>query len=115
MNRTKTLWMSPFGAGIVVGLLLLTVLALSGCADPVAIAAVPPTAALYAPLPTKTPQAAPGATPVAMAFPLAAPTQESAEGPGDDQSCVDCHKDEAQLKDTAEKVVAAESLSEGEG
>lgn len=114
MNRTKTLVAGPRGAAIAVGLLLLALLVLAGCAEPVAIAAVPPTATVYAALPTKTPST-PEPTPVAMTFPLAAPTKESATAPGDDQTCVDCHKDEAQLKDTAEEVVAAESLSEGEG
>lgn len=96
-------------------LLLLVALALTGCWEPPAIAAVEPTATLYPPPPTDIPPPPPGPTPEALDFPLLAPTREAPE-PANDQTCVDCHTDEETLKAVAEKEEGgAETLSEGEG
>lgn len=98
-----------------VALLFLAALALTGCAEPAAIAAVEPTATLYPPPPTDIPPPPPGPTPVALNFPLPAPTRVERERPSD-QHCVDCHTDEETLKAVAEKEESSqESLSEGEG
>jgi hypothetical protein len=104
------------GSVFVVGLLLLLALvALTGCADPAAIAAVEPTPTAFPPPPTDIPAPPPGPTPAALDFPLPAPTHAEAE-PVDDQSCVDCHTDEETLKAVADKAEEdQESLSEGEG
>ena len=111
---TKTLLARGSGGLLIVGLLFLAALALSGCGEPVAIAAVPPTATVYAPPPTETPPPTPGPTPAALHFPLPAPEGETVERP-DSQNCVDCHTDEDTLKVTAKKEEVKESLSEGEG
>jgi hypothetical protein len=114
MNRTKTLLATPFGVVAVAGLLLLAVLALSGCAEPAAIAAVPPTATVYALPPTETPPPSPEPTQAALDFPLAAPSQEPVEIVSD-QTCIDCHTNEKTLKAVAEEEEVVEELSEGEG
>lgn len=114
MNRPKRFLAAGGGTIAVVGLLFLVALALSGCGEPVAIAAVPPTATVYAPLPTDTPPVPPEPTPVALDFPLPAPEAETVEQV-DNQSCVDCHTDEETLKEVAEEEEQVESLSEGEG
>jgi PBP1b-binding outer membrane lipoprotein LpoB len=98
----------------VVGLLILGALALAGCAEPMAIAAVPPTATVYPPPPTDIPLPPPGPTPAALDFPLPAPAREAVEPVGD-QTCVDCHTDEETLRAVATEVEQEESLSEGEG
>ncbi|MGD2206119.1 MAG: hypothetical protein PVH17_05010 [Anaerolineae bacterium] len=102
------------GIAFVVGLLFLLTLVLTGCAEPAAIAAVPPTPTLYPPPPTDIPPPPPGPTPAALNFPLPAPMQEAKE-PVNDQACVDCHTDEAALKAVATEVEQEEALSEGEG
>jgi hypothetical protein len=103
------------GLAALVMLLLLSALALTGCAEPGAIEAVEPTATLYPPPPTDIPLPPPGPTPEALDFPLAVATSVEAE-PVNDQSCVDCHTDEETLKAVAEEEdVAEENLSEGEG
>jgi hypothetical protein len=89
-------------------------LALTGCAEPAAIAAVEPTATLYPPPPTDIPPPPPGPTPAALNFPLAAPTRVEAE-PVDDQACVDCHTDKETLTAVAKEEEIEEALSEGEG
>jgi len=114
MNRTKTLLATPIGVAILVGLLLLAVLALSGCAEPAAVAAVPPTATVYAVPPTEEPPPPPEPTPASVDFPIAAPTQEPVEVVSD-QTCVDCHTNETTLRAMAVEEEVAESLSEGEG
>lgn len=114
MNGTKTLLATPVGVLAVVGLLFLMALILSGCAEPVAIAAVPPTATVYAPVPTDIPPPPEQPTPVALDFPLAAPSQEPVEIVND-QTCVDCHSDEEMLKAVAKEEEVTEELSEGEG
>jgi hypothetical protein len=97
------------------GLLLLATCALSGCTEPVAIAAVEPTATLYAPPPTDIPPPPPGPAPAALAFPLPPANHVHLEEV-DDQACVACHTSEETLKAVAEKEdTAHESLSEGEG
>jgi hypothetical protein len=114
MNKTRTLLATPSGVVTIAGLLFLAVLALSGCAEPVAVAAVPPTATVYAPPPTETPPPPPEPTPVALDFPLPAPEKEAVEAVND-QTCVDCHSDEETLKAVAEEEEVTEELSEGEG
>ncbi len=114
MKRTKSLFAKPLGVAIVVGLLFLIILTLSGCAEPAAVAAVPPTSTVYAPLPTETPHPPPEPTPASLDFPLPAPTQEPIEVP-DDQLCVSCHTNEQTLEAKAEEEEITETLSEGEG
>jgi hypothetical protein len=101
--------------GIALLFLAVAVVALTGCAEPAAIAAVEPTATAFAPPPTDIPPPPSGPTPAALDFPLAAPTHVDLE-PADDQSCVDCHTDEDTLRAVASREeVSQESLSEGEG
>jgi hypothetical protein len=111
-DRLYTTWGGVVAAAL---LLLLSALALTGCADPAAIAAVEPTPTAYPPPPTDIPPPAPGPTPAALDFPLPAPTDVEAE-PAHDQGCVDCHTDEETLKAVAEAEGGREeTLSEGEG
>jgi hypothetical protein len=114
MNKDKQIRPPWLGAAAVVGLLLLVGVTLTGCADPMAIAAVVPTPTAYAPPPTDIPLPPPGPTPAALSFPLPAPT-EGEETPVSDQTCVDCHTNEEQLKQLATAVEQVETLSEGEG
>ena len=99
------------------GLAFVSLAVLIGCAEPAAIAAVEPTTTTFSPPPTDIPPPPPGPTPVALDFPLAAPTHLEEAGPVSDQSCVDCHTDEETLKAMAEEAQDGEheSLSEGEG
>lgn len=96
------------------GVLLLVALALSGCAEPMAIAAVEPTATVYAPPPTDLPPPSPGPTPAQLDFPLPPPNHVEMEV-ADDQYCVDCHTDADILRAMAEEEIEDETLSEGEG
>ena len=106
----------PVGVIVLVGLLLLTSVALTGCANQVDIAAVEPTATIFPPTPTDIPVPPPGPTPEALDFPLAAPpSEEKPAEPIDDQTCLDCHTDEETLKAVAEEEEVEEELSEGEG
>jgi hypothetical protein len=115
MSETRGFLRRWGGVVAVVVLLFLAVLALTGCAEPAAIAAIEPTPTLYPPPPTDIPPPPPGPTPVALDFPLPAPTGVDEERPSD-QNCVDCHTDEETLKAVAEKEESSqESLSEGEG
>jgi hypothetical protein len=110
-TRSLATWVWVAGA---VTLLALAVL-LTGCSGPAVIAAVEPTATVFAPPPTDIPAPPPGPTPAALEFPLPAPTHEEAD-PVSDQSCVDCHTDEEMLKAVAaEERGEHEALSEGEG
>jgi hypothetical protein len=103
------------GVVALVGLLFLAGLALAGCAEPAAIAAVEPTATSFPPPPTDIPAPPPGPTPAALDFPLAAPTHIEVERTAD-QTCVACHTDEETLRAVAKQEEAdQESLSEGEG
>jgi hypothetical protein len=111
-DRGLTPWNS---VAAVVALLLLSALALTGCAEPAAIAAVEPTPTAYPIPPTDIPPPAPGPTPAALTFPLPAPTHLEIEA-ADDKSCIDCHTDEERLKAMAkEEDGGGEILSEGEG
>jgi hypothetical protein len=114
MSETKGFLRVWGGVALVVGLLFVVVLAVSGCAEPAAIAAVEPTATAYAPPPTNIPPPAPGPTPASLDFPLPPPTQVEAQSE-DDETCVVCHTSEATLKALAEDEEVAEELSEGEG
>jgi hypothetical protein len=115
MSETKRFFRTWGGLAAVGLLLLAAVMALTGCGGPAAIAAVEPTATVYALPPTDIPAPPPGPTPEALDFPLQAPSSVE-QGKENDQSCVDCHTDEETLKAVAEKAeVAEESLSEGEG
>jgi hypothetical protein len=99
----------------IVGLLGLAVLALSGCAEPAVIAAVEPTATIFAPTPTDIPPPPPGPTPASLDFPLPPPNHVNHEQP-DDEACVTCHTNEDILKALAEtENESEETLSEGEG
>ena len=115
MNRTRKLLATPLGIAILVGLLGLTVLMLAGCAEPAAIAAVPPTSTVYAPLPTETPHPTPEPTRAALEFPLEPSCPEATATLDDDHMCVQCHTSERTLQRVAEEEEVAETLSEGEG
>jgi len=116
MTNTKRSKIALGGAIVLAGLLMLTAMALTGCAEPVSIAAVEPTATLYPPTPTDIPLPPPGPTPEALDFPLAVPPREEEQvEPVNDQTCVDCHTDEETLKAVAEQEQVSESISEGEG
>jgi hypothetical protein len=114
MSRAKRLLATPLGVAILVGLLFVAALSLSGCAEPVAIAAVPPTATVYALPPTEASPPPPAPTRAALDFPLAPPPREQVEV-ASDQTCVDCHTDQATLVALAVEEEVAEKLSEGEG
>ncbi len=101
---------------IMSGLALLSLAALTGCAEPAAIAAVEPTVTAFAPPPTDIPVPPPKPTPAALDFPLAAPAHVEDAEPVSDQNCVDCHTSEETLKAVAvEEDEGHEALSEGEG
>lgn len=114
MSETKGFLRTWGGVALVVGLLFVAALALTGCAQPAAIAAVEPTATAYAPPPTNIPPPPPGPTPASLDFPLPPPTQVDAEST-DDDTCVVCHTSEGTLKALAEDEEVQEDLSEGEG
>ncbi|MBN1657651.1 MAG: hypothetical protein JXA93_04575 [Anaerolineae bacterium] len=114
MNRTKRLLADPIGVVAMLGLLFLGSLVLAGCAEPAAIAAVPPTATVYAPPPTEAPPPPPEPTPQARNFPLAAPSKEPVEKVSD-QTCVSCHTNQETLQSVAKEAKVVEELSEGEG
>jgi hypothetical protein len=115
MDRSKKPCRTWVGLVAMALLLLLMALALTGCSfEPSAIVAVEPTATLYPPPPTDIPPPPPGPTPVALDFPIAAPTHAESERL-DDQACVDCHTDEETLKLMAEEEEVPEVESEGEG
>lgn len=114
MRRTEGILTSWTGIVATLLFLFLVAMALTGCAEPAAIAAVEPTPTIYPPSPTDIPLPPPGPTPAALEFPLPAPTHEELESQ-DGQSCVDCHTDEETLKAVATEVEQEESLSEGEG
>jgi hypothetical protein len=110
-RNAKRVWV----ALVLLGLLLLAATALSGCAEPQAIAAVEPTATAFPPTPTDVPPPPPKPTPAALDFPLAPPNHVNMETP-DDGACVTCHTDEEILKAVAEEDQdVQETLSEGEG
>ena len=115
MSRSRgslATWASVGGA---LALLSVAVLTLAGCSQSAVIAAVEPTATVFAPPPTDIPAPPPGPTPAALDFPLPAPTHDDPE-PVSDQSCVDCHTDEEMLQAVAEEEGGEhEALSEGEG
>ena len=112
MGSRSRAWAGTLAIG---GLLFAMALTLAGCAKPEAIAAVPPTATVYAPPPTDSPPPPAEPTPAALSFPLAPPPREAVEQPTD-QTCVDCHTNEETLKAVAMVVEQEEeSLSEGEG
>ncbi|MFC2029497.1 hypothetical protein ACFLWA_02070 [Chloroflexota bacterium] len=115
-ERTR-LTLRPGVLAILVGLLLLSLAFLTGCAEPAAIAPVEPTPTAFPPPPTDIPAPPPGPTPAALDFPLSAPTDVEEARPVSDQNCVDCHTDEETLKVMAEEEQGGEneSLSEGEG
>lgn len=111
-DESLTPWSS---VAAVVALLLLSALALTGCAEPAVIAAVEPTPTAYPIPPTDIPPPVPGPTPAALEFPLPAPTRVGIKA-ADDQGCIDCHTDEERLKALAkEEGGGGEILSEGEG
>jgi hypothetical protein len=88
------------------GLLLLLILAIAGCVEPDAIVAVPPTATPDAPAATATVRPTSTAVPTALDFPLAAPTRVVV-GKSAHDTCVQCHADEAMLKDSMGSEVAS--------
>jgi hypothetical protein len=115
MSERKGFVITWGGIAALAALLVLSTLALTGCAEPAAIAAVEPTPTLYAPPPTDIPPPPPGPTPEALNFPLPAPTHGETE-PVSNQGCVDCHTSEETLRAVAETEEGVqESLSEGEG
>jgi hypothetical protein len=106
---------TPSGSIVAFGMLLLmAALALAGCGDPGAIAAVEPTPSAFPPPPTDIPAPPPGPTPEALDFPLPAPSAEERIAVSD-QSCIDCHTDEETLKAVATEEEVSEVESEGEG
>ena len=95
--------------------LCLAALALIACgAQPAAIAAVKPTATVFAPPPTDIPPPPPEATPSALDFPLPAPKHVEHEA-ADDEACVVCHTSEETLKALAKAEEEPAVESEGEG
>lgn len=114
MSETKKFLKTWRGFAGGVGLLFLAALALAGCAGPMVISAVEPTATVYPVPPTDIPAPPPGPTPVPLDFPLAAATHVEA-APVTDQTCVDCHTSEQVLKSMAKEEEGGETLSEGEG
>jgi hypothetical protein len=117
MNKTKRQFRFWGRMAVVIGLLLLAVVALSGCGGPGEITAVEPTATIYPPPPTDIPAPTPGPTPAAMDFPIAAPTRAPVEPAAevDDQTCRECHTNEQVLQAMATEEEAPEVESEGEG
>ena len=114
MNEAKLSW-APWKTVMALVGLIAAVSALTGCAESPAIAAVEPTAIIY-PTPTDVPPPPQKPTPEALEFPLPASATVEEQAPIDDQSCVDCHTDEATLKAVAvEDEGGGETLSEGEG
>ena len=111
VSKPAVSWTGLAAAGM---LILLAALALTGCADPAAIAAVAPTPSAYPPPPTDIPAPPPGPTPEAFDFPLPAPTHGE-EVVVSDQNCIDCHTDEETLKAVATEEEVPEVESEGEG
>ena len=95
------------------GILLLVILALSGCVEPEAIEAVPATATPQVPQPTDPPPATPTPVPVAAEFPLAAPDGVGTEHSGH-ETCVECHTSEGMLKDSIAAEEGAASGQEGQ-
>ena len=117
MSEMKRLFRVWGAMPAVIAVLILAVLALTGCVGPGEIAVVEPTATIYAPPPTDVPAPPPGPTPAALDFPIAAPTGAEAE-PVDqvsDQTCVDCHTSQEVLQAMATEEEAPEVESEGEG
>ena len=98
------------------GLLLLAVVAMAGCVEPEAIVAVPPTATVVVPEPTMGPTVTPKPKLEAMGFPLAAPAHVDLERPTD-RTCVECHTQEAALKEAMGVVRSAGTsvVTEGVG
>ena len=116
MRRAIELVASWKDLAIVCGLLFLAVLAMSGCVEPDAVVAVPPTATVVVPEPTTRPTLTPEPRPKAMGFPLAAPVHVDLERPTD-RTCVECHTQEAALKDSIDmgKPAGSSVLTEGVG
>ena len=98
----------------VCGLLFLAVLVMSGCAEPDAIVAVPPTATVAVPGTTVGPTSTPEPKPETMGFPLAAPVLVDLERPTD-RTCVECHTQEAALKDSMQGAHSADHPSSTDG
>ena len=117
MSETKRLFRVWGVMTAVIPILILAVLALTGCSGPGEIAVVEPTATIYAPPPTDIPAPPPGPTPAALDFPIAAPTRAEAEPEEEasDTTCVDCHTSEQVLQAMATEEEAPEVESEGEG
>ena len=76
MSKTKRFFRTWGGAAAAVVLLLAAVVALTGCGGPMAIAAVEPTATVYAPPPTDIPAPPPGPTPAAIKAMMSASVPE---------------------------------------
>jgi hypothetical protein len=117
MSETKRLFRVWGVMTAVIAVLILAVLALTGCSGPGEIAVVEPTATIYAPPPTDIPAPPPGPTPAALDFPIAAPTRAEAEPEDEasDATCVDCHTSEQVLQAMATEEEEPEVESEGEG
>ncbi len=94
-------------------ILALVVLALTGCFEPETIVIVPATSTPHIPQPTETPPSTPTPIPPARDFPLAAPALVSVEQPAH-QTCVDCHTDQAKLRESLSASEAAASESGGQ-
>ena len=114
MSKIKRLFRVWGGMAVVIALLILAVVALTGCSGPGEIAAVEPTATLYPPPPTDIPAPPPGPTPAAMDFPISAPARVPVEQV-DDETCVICHTNQQVLQAKATEEEPPEVESEGEG
>ncbi|MGD8474130.1 MAG: hypothetical protein PVH59_08395, partial [Anaerolineae bacterium] len=90
---------------LLVVVFLLVGLVVTGCVSPDEVVPVPATSTPIALLPTETPRPTSTPVPTAMDFPMSAPTHEAAAQQGY-ETCVQCHADEAMLKD---------SMASGEG
>lgn len=100
MRTPKRLLRGCARGAATLGVLLFVVLALAGCFEPDAIAAVPATATLFVPQPTEPPPTTPTPVPTARTFPLAAPVHVTVEHPAH-QTCIECHTDAERLKASA--------------
>jgi len=113
MRRRTLLLRACLQRALLLGMLLLVGLVVTGCVSPDAVVPVPATSTPIALLPTETPRPTSTPVPTAMDFPMSAPTHEVAAQQGY-ETCVQCHADEAMLKDSMASGEGTVSQSEGE-
>jgi len=113
MNTTMSLVKIYTRRAATFAILALVVLALAGCFEPEPIVIVPATLTPYMLDATETPPPTPTPIPTARAFPLAAPAHVSIEHPVH-QTCIECHTDQAKLRESFAASQAAVSESGGQ-